>query len=117
MSSLHRLRLPPVVRVIVLGLLVLGLVVKPVLVAACEIGDAQRTLASGHDQTMTAPDSGGGDECCPEQGCNECCAHTAALVTTAASTATRLNTVPLPTLSATFEPAAYPVGLRPPIAG
>jgi hypothetical protein len=116
MSSLLRLRLPSALRVIVLGLLVLGMVMKPVLASACEISDVQRALAAQHQPTAAQVPDSGTESCCPAQNCSECCAHTVAMtpplkVLATFQKATRLS--PGPSLK--FEPTAYPVGFRPPI--
>ena len=117
MFALHRRRSLPVLRMFVLGLLVFGLLVKPVLAMACDIGDAQRTLAGEHPPAIQAPDAGTGDDCCPSQSCNECCAPTAALLPQiGVAMSSQASTSTLPTLSMQFEPTAYPVGFRPPIA-
>jgi len=116
MSVLLRLRLPSALRVVVLGLLVLGMVMKPVLASACEIGDAQQVLAAQHQPAAAQVPQSGTESCCPAQNCNECCAHTVAMtppikVAATFHRATRLSPGP----SRNFEPTVYPVGFRPPI--
>jgi hypothetical protein len=117
MFRLNRLRLPLALRVFMLGLLVFGLVMNPVLAAACEIGDASQSLAGQH-QPVVAPDSQADEDCCLVQDCSACCAHVAAMVP-ALKVAAAFPEVasPLPVLSMEFEPTAYPVAFRPPIAG
>ena len=116
MSIRQRPRLSPALQMLVLCLLVFGLVMKPVLAVACEIDDARQVLADSH-QPVVAADSGGSDDCCPSQNCSECCAHTVAMVPKLkVATSLPLMASPLPTLSVEFEPTAYPVALRPPIA-
>lgn len=108
----------PVLHLLVLGLLVLGMLMKPVLAVACDIGDARQALASEQHLATPSPDSGTGDDCCPAQNCNECCTGGAVLVPPASTAVTdKVNSGPLPRLSVQFEPPAYPVGFRPPIAG
>jgi hypothetical protein len=117
MFALQRLRLPPVLRMLMLGLLLLGLLVKPILAVACEIGDAQQTLAAELEPATQAPDTGASDDCCLAHSCYECCAHTVALVPPATVAATnQVSASPPPRLSVKFEPPGYPVGFRPPIA-
>lgn len=116
MSGLLRLHLPLALRLFVMGLLVFGLLVKPVLAAACEIDDARPGLA-GQQQSIVAADPGTSEDCCLVQDCNACCAQVAAMVPQlkVAAAAPRLAS-PLPALSVEFEPTAYPVAFRPPIA-
>lgn len=118
MAVLHRIHLPPALRVFVLGLLVLGLLMKPVLVVACEIDDVQRTLAGEHrSPLLEAPASDAGDVCCGVQNCGECCTPAAAVVSQwKLVTALPAMTGPLPSLSVEFEPTARLVAFRPPIA-
>ena len=116
MSSLLRPRLSPALHMLMLCLLVFGLVMQPVLAAACEIDDAQQVLAGSHQPVVTT-DFDGSDDCCLSQNCNECCAHTVAMVPKLkVAPSLPLVASPLPTLSMEFEPTAYPVALRPPIA-
>ncbi|MDR7134134.1 hypothetical protein J2X06_001318 [Lysobacter niastensis] len=108
--------MPQALHVVVLGLLVLGMVMKPVLASACEISDAQQLLATQYQPAVAQVPHSGTENCCPAQNCNECCAHTVAMtpplkVLATFQTATRLS--PGPSLK--FEPTAYPVGFRPPI--
>ncbi len=59
--------------------LALGLLVKPVLVVACEIGDArlgQDSAAPAVEDVAGVADAGAHqveDDCCPGQTCGECC--------------------------------------------
>lgn len=115
MSRPLRPRLSPALHLLVLCLLVFGLVMKPVLAVACEIDDARRVLTDG--QPVAAAESEDSDECCPSQNCNECCCPTVAMVPKLKVAASlSLAASPLPALSVEFEPTAYPVALRPPIA-
>jgi len=118
MSGLHRLHLPLALHVFVLGLLVFGLVMRPVLAVACEIKDAQQVLTGEHlAAVVKSSDRGANEDCCLVQNCSECCAHAAAMVPqveVAAAFSGAAN--PLPALSVEFEPTAYPVAFRPPIA-
>jgi hypothetical protein len=100
-----------------LGLLIFGILAKPVLAIACEIHDATRAVAAvSQDAAEAAPASGQDESCCDLPDCNDCCAHTVALMPTlAALRAEPAAAAPLPALSVTFEPAALAVAFRPPI--
>jgi hypothetical protein len=118
MSGLHRLRLPLALRVFVLALLAFGLLMKPVLAVACEIDDARQGLAGQHQPLVAADPGTGGEDCCLVQNCNQCCVHTVAVLPPLKVAASFFAVAsPLPALSVEFEPTAYPVALRPPIAG
>jgi len=97
-----------------LGLLMVGVLVKPVLAIACEIHDVQKMTAS---QTQTAAEEPGSDEsCCALPDCNDCCAHTTAVVPEfLIAPAVTMAASPLPSLSVKFEPTAISVAFRPPI--
>jgi hypothetical protein len=118
MPDLRHPHWPLALRVFVLGLLMFGLVMKPVLAAACEIEDARQALVGEHAvPTVNSSDHYAGEDCCVVQNCGECCVHVAAMVPqvkVADTFAVAPN--PLPALSVEFEPTAYPVAFRPPIA-
>lgn len=101
-----------------LGLLMAGVLLKPVLAIACEVHDVQRVLA-GEPQATAAEltDAGSGESCCSLPDCNDCCAHTTALLSALNSVpAAPMAASPLPSLSVEFQPTAFPVPFRPPIA-
>src|SRR5262245_16636116 len=109
MSSLLCLRFPAALRALVLGLLVLGMVMKPVLASACEASDVRLALVT-KSQPATQLPSSGTESCCPAQSCNECCAHTVAMTPALNDARTFLRaTGPLRRSSLKFEPTAYPV--------
>lgn len=113
------LRLPQVswfLRLLVLGTLVLGLLVKPVLAANCELEDLQRDVAQV--VLVDATDADAGDECCPGQMCGECCTA-GTVVPSFSSTVDALVVAAIngPGEATEFKPAPYPVLIRPPIAG
>lgn len=105
-----------VFRFLMLTLLVAGVLVKPVLAVDCEIRDAQQLIV-GEMAAAEAPHSNSGEDCCSLPNCNDCCAHTIALLPPVgmAAAAPMMPTV-LPALSVDFEPIAFPVAFRPPIA-
>lgn len=113
----HMASLSASVRLLLLGLLIFGILAKPILAIACEIHDVKRAIAEaseGVSATAAEPDQGEG--CCALPDCNDCCAHTVALMPTlAALRAEPAAAAPLPALSVTFEPAALAVAFRPPI--
>ena len=116
MSGPLRFHLPLALRLLLLGLLLFGLLVKPVLAATCEIDDARPELAGQH-QSVVASDTGTSEDCCLVQDCNACCAQVAAMAPQLkVSAAVPQFASPLPALSVEFEPPAYPVAFRPPIA-
>lgn len=100
-----------------LGLLMIGILVKPMLAIACEIHDVQRVAADAMLTVAEAPDADSDESCCPLPDCNDCCAHTTALMPALNSVPTALMAAsPLPSMSVEFEPTAFPVPFRPPIA-
>lgn len=107
---------PSLSRILLLGLLMAVVLVKPVLAMTCEIHDAQRVLASGSEAVMTAVQDSAVDECCALPACNDCCTHATALLSTLATPSPAvIATSALPSLSVGFEPIALPVAIRPPI--
>lgn len=106
-------------RLLALLLLALGLLVKPVLVAACELDDLALPQ-SGIEQVIEAADDAddhADDACCPGKVCGECCtAATLLAMVPAATTATPIAAGPHPRAWVQSEPAALPVAIRPPIS-
>jgi hypothetical protein len=115
MSSLSSLSYT--LRILMLGLLMAGALVKPVLAFDCEIRDAGQLLAGDPRAVASqepAPDTH--DDCCALPSCGDCCAHTAAVIPQfqvhmTVSTAKAA----LPSLSVEFAPAAHSLVFRPPI--
>ena len=107
--------LSSVFRFLILALFVAGMLVKPVLAAECEINDA--LFASSGTQAVSTDASGSHEDCCSLPDCNDCCAHSMALQPAfAGATAGSMRASVLPSLSVDFEPIAFPVAFRPPIA-
>lgn len=101
-------------RLLALALLVLGLLAKPVLVAACDLGDM--TQAGLQFLASDAAGDPTGDECCPGQACGECCtAATMLPVAASAGRAMPLDARPQATAWVGSEPVPLPVAHRPPI--
>lgn len=116
MVWLRRPQVSRFLRLLVLGTLVFGLLVKPVLAANCELEDLQRDLAQV--VLVDAADADAGDECCPGQMCGECCtAGTFVPSFSATVGAVVVAAIDGPVGAAEFKPAPYPVSIRPPIAG
>ncbi len=106
-------------RMLLFGLLVAGVLVKPVLAIACEIHDAARAAVEFSQAAPEAmPEPGQDEACCALPDCSDCCAHTVALLPALATLrAAPAIASPLPLLSVEFEPTAHAVAFRPPIAG
>ena len=105
-----------VLRFLMLALLMASVLVKPVLAVECEVRDAQR-LVSGHMQAAVSEAAVPGDDCCAALDCSDCCAHTVALQPpTSGGSAVPVTAPALTALSVDFEPIAFPVAFRPPIA-
>jgi hypothetical protein len=116
MAPLRRTHVSRFLRLLALGMLVFGLLVKPVLAATCELEDLQ--WAVGQVALVDAGDADAGDECCPGQACGECCtAGTAVPPLPATVGAIAVVAMHIPASAVEFEPAPYPVSIRPPIAG
>lgn len=107
-------------RLLALLVLMVGLVAKPVLVAACELDDmrlAQASVANVAHGTADTIGDPAGDACCPGQACGECCTAGNMLpASMATSAAMPLDGNPAMETCAESEPAALPVAIRPPIA-
>lgn len=98
-----------------LGLLMAGILVKPVLAIACEIHDVQK-MAANAGQATGVEEPGSDESCCLLPDCNDCCAHTTAVVPQFDIVpAVAIAVVPLPLLSVKFEPTAIAAAFRPPI--
>lgn len=104
-------------RMLLLGLLIFGILAKPVLAIACELHDIQRSAAeTSQDGAKATSQSGQEERCCSLPDCNDCCAHTTAMVPEFfIIPAGAMAASPLPSLSVKFEPAAVSVAFRPPI--
>ena len=108
--------LPSLLRILMLGLLMAGVMMKPVLAIACEIHDMQKIVAAEPAAAAEAPGPGSGESCCSLPDCNDCCAHTTALLPILnLAPAAPMAASSLPSLSVEFEPTAFPVAFRPPI--
>lgn len=104
-------------RLLALAVLALGLLVKPVLVAGCELEDMQLALGTGHEVVAAATDGGLEDECCPGQSCGECCtAGTVVPVAAVAMFPARVASAPPVAAPAEFGTAPARDVIRPPIA-
>lgn len=105
---------PPALRLVALLLLALGLLVKPVLVGACEVEDL-RLAGAG---TVLVDDDGDhpGGDCCPGQTCGECCT-VATPIPTAPAAGVALAATPRPKLPVLAGLATAPARdeIRPPI--
>ena len=102
-------------RLLALAALVLGLLAKPILVAACELEDLRLAQV---ETGSVVDDAGepGGDPCCPGQACGPCCAVTTLLpAAVAAGQVATPVAHPQPALRAGHAPAPLPVAYRPPI--
>ena len=114
-SRLHST--PRGLRLLALVLLALGLLVKPVLVAGCELEDMR--LAAGDPFAALVVDAASGqagDECCPGQACGECCtAGTVLPKATASTVATHVAARPADAALAEPAPAPRGTAIRPPI--
>jgi hypothetical protein len=111
----RRPRTLQILRFLALGLLVFGLLVKPVLAAQCELDDARRALGDYKVAVLDA-DAAGDEACCPGESCGECC--TASTIVSPAILV--IGAMPAPAGAAViggtdFAPAPYPVAMRPPI--
>lgn len=106
-------------RLLALLVLAMGLLAKPVLVAACELDDlvwAQGAIEQLADAPGDAADTPG-DDCCPGKVCGECCtAATFLPIAPLATAATPVAAGPHPRIWVRSEPAALPVDIRPPIS-
>ena len=97
-----------------LAVLVLGLLAKPVLVAACELEDMTRAGTV----ELVDPAPGLDDACCPGQACGECCTA-ATMLPLAAGSSQAIPPQAHPQASSWVrsDPAPRVVAHRPPIRG
>lgn len=108
--------LSSVLRFLMLAMLVAGMLVRPGLAFECEIRDVQHAL-TGDLQATEAAGTTPNEDCCSLPNCNDCCAHTIALLPpVGVAAAVPMAAAVLPALSVDFEPIAFPVAFRPPIA-
>lgn len=102
-------------RLLALAMLVLGMLAKPMLVAACEVED-MRLAQAGAGYAVDSAGEASGDACCPGQVCGECCTATTMLhVATTMGDAAPLDSYPRAVAWVEYEPAPLPVAHRPPI--
>jgi len=74
MSALQPIGGPTLLRLLALGLLVIGLLAKPMLAAACDIQDLRQALGGDTIPVLVADDGcRSGDTCCLAHHCGECC--------------------------------------------
>lgn len=122
-----RRRVPTPACWLLLALLALGMVLQPVLAAACEIADVAAAVAiadSGDAGHADAVDDSAGaaitaaDDCCDSGNCVDCCLHAVAhpVHDVALAEPVFAATPPQPRAHAP-PPRAWPVAIRPPIAG
>ena len=99
-------------RLLALAVLVLGLLAKPVLVAACELEDMTRAGTV----KLVDPAPGPDDACCPGQACGECCTAATMLPLAACmGRAIRPQAHPQASFWVQSDPAPLAVAHRPPI--
>ncbi|MHB8911155.1 MAG: hypothetical protein ACYC42_00555 [Lysobacter sp.] len=109
-------------RILLLGLLMAGTLVKPVIAFAGELHEAEHAQLTGDDGQV---DDGSSDPIDPSDSENSwhalmhfghCCGQAPALLALVyLGSITPTATDPLPPLSVEFQPAAHPVAFRPPI--
>lgn len=109
-------------RILLLGLLMVGVLGKPVIVFAGDLHEAEHALSTsdiGHADDGTSDPAKAPDTRNPWHALMhyaDCCGTSAALLPLAnPGSMTPIATDPLPHLSADFPPTAHPVALRPPI--
>lgn len=105
-------------RLALMGLLMLGICLQPVLAAACDVEDARVALDAGTDAAVAADAADGSRDCCNSPACGDCCLHAAAtLPAIPQAMAFAAVRMPSPPLRAGIAASAYPVDSRPPIRG
>jgi hypothetical protein len=110
---------PSVFRLLLTGLLLAAVLIKPVLAFDCVFADApQQNAEQGVSAAVVnafAPNSG--DDCCPFQDCHDCCAHTTAVLSQHRQplVAKQVATISLPATTP-FRPLPLRTVFRPPIA-
>lgn len=118
--------LSSVFRILMLGLLMAGVLVKPVIAFAGDMHEAEHAALSGHDDHDDGhADDGSSDPVDPADSENpwhalmhvgHCCGQAPALLSWAPlGSITPTATDPLPLLSVEFQPTVHPVAFRPPI--
>jgi hypothetical protein len=115
--------LPSVLRILMLGLLMVGVLMKPVIALAGELheaGHVQSTDQDGHFQDDASVPVDPSDATNPWHALmhfSHCCGHTPALLPLMyLGSFTPVANEPLPQLSVEFQPAVHPVAFRPPIS-
>lgn len=116
MSRALRQHASRALHLLALLVLTLGLLAKPVLVAACELDDLDRTQASMAQDAASASEPAT-DPCCPGKLCGECCTPAAGMPVPAlaAMMPALIADPPLPAATG-VEPSPLPVDNRPPIS-
>ena len=120
MLALARHASSPVLRALVTLMLVAGLLVRPLVVIACDIEDVGTAIAAGQGGGVVDAGIGGdGGDCCASIECGECCAPSPLVTPALARLAAHVPVSPqaLPDPPASFEPMIHPVDARPPIEG
>jgi len=103
-------------RLMALAVLALGMLTKPMIVAACELEDLGLALASA-TPAFNAVEAPTGDACCPGQTCGECCTVSVAVpVAPAVGAAMPPTAIPQAAAWVKADPAPLSVAIRPPIA-
>lgn len=115
---LRGLRPFPALRLLALLVLAMGLLAKPLLVAACELDDVARAHVGIAQLAADAGDAGdAGEDCCPGKVCGECCtAATVLAVAPLLTAAPLLAPGPRQRTWVRSDPATLPVDIRPPIS-
>ena len=115
--------LPSVLRILMLGLLMAGVLMKPVIALAGELheaGHVQSTDQDGHFQDDASVPVDPSDATNPWHALmhfSHCCGQAPALLPLMyLSSFAPVATEPLPQLSVEFQPAVHPVAFRPPIS-
>lgn len=98
-----------------LGLLMVGVLMRPAMAIACEMHDVLPTVgADAGAHAAAAEDSD--EDCCSFPGCHESCAHTAALIPQfEIPMPVAVVVAPSQPLPVAFDLPEQPVALRPPI--
>ena len=115
--------LPTVFRILMLGLLMAGVLVKPVIAFAGELheaGHVESTDQDGHFQDDASEPVDPSDATNPWHALmhfSHCCGQAPAMLPTIhVGSVTPVATEPLPRLSVEFQPPVHPVAFRPPIS-
>ncbi len=118
MSAPGRHASPRFLRAFGLLMLVVGLLVRPLAVVACDVEDSRRIVAAEQRVATDSAIQDAGGDCCANVACGECCAPAPLVAPTMARLAAYVPMPPqaLPEPRGRLEPAAYPVSSRPPIS-